>query len=99
MTVKLDQQHTTVEIQTTRGLKQGCVLAPLLFNLYTTELGKSLEGSGQLTPKRGLPRIQVLQYKDDLVILDHTRVGLQRTLDALNQYNQKNAPRPQPYLG
>ena len=31
----------------------------------------------------------MLQYVDDLVILDNTEVGLQKALDALNTYNQK----------
>ena len=79
----------TSEIKTTSGLKQGCVLAPILFNLYMADLGKALTGASLAPPKIGQTHLQILQYADNLVLIDHTK-GLQRALAALHQYNLKN---------
>jgi len=33
----------TEKFQTRRGIRQGCVLSPLLFNLYIANLGRELK--------------------------------------------------------
>ena len=41
-------------------------------------------------PKIGPTKIFLTQYADDLVLLDYTKIGLQKGLEALNAYNVKN---------
>ena len=70
------------------GLKQGCNLSPLLFNLFVndllTEVNKSFPDSPQLN---GMP-INALMYADDLVLISETEEGLQGLLDILYQFTE-----------
>lgn len=88
--VKLSCESATEKIATDRGLEQGCVLAPMLFNVYTTDMGKALQGASLATPRIGHIKIQLMQYADDLVLLDYTKIGLQKALTTLSTYNTKH---------
>lgn len=46
------------EGRVTRGLPQGSILSPMLYNIYTSDLGKGLDRS----------KIKILQYADDIVV-------------------------------
>ena len=55
-------------MQIGRGVKQGCCLSPILFNLYSECLTKeALDGLGDLSI--GGQIIQTVKYADDLVLV------------------------------
>ena len=60
-----------------RGVRQGAVTLPLLFNLIPEKLTKRLNRHGTGLKIQGLPRINCLLYADDLVLLAATRHNLQ----------------------
>ena len=68
----------TDPITSSTGLKQGCVLSPLLFNLYVNDLPFFLNETQYLT--------NVLMYADDLVLMSTSKAGLQRCLEDLQTY-------------
>ena len=69
------------------GLKQGCPLSPLLFNLYINDIAKYLNQNCK-EPNIKLQGIEITHflYADDLVIISPTKKGLQEKLDNLSQF-------------
>ncbi|XP_076398152.1 uncharacterized protein LOC143266618 [Megachile rotundata] len=47
-----------IEMKLKKGLPQGSVLSPLLYNLYTRDIGEGLREAG----------VRILQYADDIVV-------------------------------
>jgi len=65
--VRLNRGETR-SVKTGRGVRQGCCLSPILFNLYSEYLTKEdLEGLGDF--KIGGQIIHTVKYADDLVLL------------------------------
>jgi len=65
--VRLNRGETR-SVKIGRGVRQGCCLSPILFNLYSECLTKeALEGLGVF--KVGGQIIQTVKYADDLVLL------------------------------
>ena len=72
----------------TRGVKQGCVLSPLLFALYLSGLGKALHSMKEGINFEGLI-ISALMFADDLVLISRTRIrGMNRLLHAVHRFCQ-----------
>jgi Fe-S cluster assembly iron-binding protein IscA len=79
--VRLNRGETrSVKIE--RGVRQGCCLSQILFNLYSECLSKeALEGCGDF--KIGGRIIRTVKYADDLVLLAKEERGLQDMIDKL----------------
>lgn len=75
---------------TTSGLKQGCVLAPTLFNLFMANLSVLLNECNSHAPKLGGCQLSNLLYADDLVLISRTPICLLRLLDITSQYSETN---------
>lgn len=81
-----DGGNLSSEIKIHNGLKQGCVLAPCLFNIYLADLYSNLKTINGIPPKLAEDHIHYLQYADDIVVLSHTPIGLQRIINQLTNY-------------
>jgi hypothetical protein len=67
-----------------RGVRKGCYLSPILFNLYNECLTKeALEGSGDFII--GGQIIHIVKYADDLVLLANEETVLQDMIDKLTE--------------
>ena len=77
-------------IQTQRGVRQGCLLAPFLFNFYVNCLITNLKNIDVHAPKLDAEKkLPILMYADDAVLLSVSRVGLNRALLSFTNQCQK----------
>ncbi|WP_143558637.1 RNA-directed DNA polymerase, partial [Solemya velum gill symbiont] len=71
------------------GLKQGCLLSPLLFNLYINDLITKLNCLCVGIDLVG-EKVCALLYADDLVLMAETATDLQLLLDTLYTWTMSN---------
>ena len=76
--------------KTNRGVRQGCVLSPLLFILFLSDLQDVLDSSKDNVKVSKDTEISCLMWADDILILSETEEGLQHKLNALAEYSKKN---------
>ena len=89
-TVKLSNGLTNVFVAN-QGVTQGCILSPLLFNIFLADLPDYLNTSEcrPLQMDDSTP-IDCNIWEDDIVILSETEEGLQCMLDNLTLYALEN---------
>ena len=70
-----------------RGERQGCVLSPSLFNLYTEHIFRQIDELPGV--KIGGRNIDNLRYADDTVLLAETEEDLQKIVDQVKKRERK----------
>ena len=70
--------------QVETGLKQGCILSPLLFNGFVNDLVEELNALECGIKFNDLSMLSVLLHADDIVILSDDDIRLQTMLNSLN---------------
>ena len=83
--IKIDNRIMN-PITSNLGLKQGCPLSPLLFNLYINNITQHLQPTDEDDIKLQQEKITHFMYADDLVIVSSTSNGLQDKLDKLSKF-------------
>ena len=78
----------TLPFKTSKGVRQGCVLSPRLFNLFINDIPEIFDE--QCDPvKLGTINLQCLLYADDIVVFSETKNGLQRCMKKIEAYTEK----------
>ena len=85
--IKYESGHLDA-ISSNMGLKQGCPLSPMLFNLYIDDIAKIFdEHCEPITLQE--QKISHFLYADDLVIISRSGEGLQNAIDKLYDFAER----------
>ena len=71
------------------GLKQGCSLSPMLFNLYINDLALKVDALSK-GEEIDDTRVSVLMYADDIVLMAESEADLQAILDTIGAWCNYN---------
>lgn len=80
---------TTEEVIILQGVRQGCILSPLIFNLYSKKIfNKALDGI-EAGIQLNKARINNIRYVDDTIILADYITGLQPLMNQIAHHSHK----------
>ena len=93
-TIKLSSTNTPW-IDLTAGVKQGCILSPILFNLFLNPLTDTIDALQQGIPIYNHENeicnwLSTLLNADDLALISSSRHGLELQLEALYQWARQH---------
>lgn len=86
----LSAGNTTQNIVVNKGVKQGCVLAPTLFNLFIHDLAPQLLKLDVHSPRIGTHTVLILLHADDMVLILRRQLGLKCLVLSCSQYLTEN---------
>ena len=87
--VKINQNTITDIFSCNKGIRQGDGLSPVLFSLFMNDLPEYFRANKCPGVMLGSQPLHCLMYADDLLVLSHSREGLQQSLDVIHKYTQE----------
>ena len=81
------EDGTTDFFKFTKGVRQGCPLSPILFNMYVDDIFEMVNTGNDtdIFLEEG-KKVNALMYADDLILLSDTKEGLQKQIDKMGFY-------------
>ena len=78
------------EISLSQGVRQGSILSPHLYNLYTEELLRELQSSSKSGTSLYGHYTGIVMYADDIILMSTTLAGLQKLVNSCVTVSNKN---------
>ena len=77
-----------------RGVRQGCILSPPIFSMYTETIMRKVEADGELTSFNAVKmhgkEVKELRYADDTVLFAQKPEGLRRLLQSAKTHSESS---------
>ena len=77
-----------------RGVRQGCILSPPIFSMYTETIKRKVEADGELTSFNAVKmhgkEVKELRYADDTVLFAQKPEGLRRLLQSVKTHSESS---------
>ena len=73
------------EIKVDKGVRQGCIMSPLLFNIFMADLPDKFSKNDNVSLDDS-QKIKCIIWADDILLLSETENGLTNMLECLNHY-------------
>ena len=80
-----DLQSEKIEIK--RGVRQGCIMSPTLFNRYTEDIFRDAKEKGGI--RINGRNVNCLRYADDTTLIANNMEALNRLLEIVNENGEK----------
>ena len=82
--VKYENNYTQ-EVPTQRGVRQGCILSPILLNIYSEEIFNQISEITNIGIQVNGRSINNIRYADDTVLIVEREQDLQTLQDKVNE--------------
>ena len=77
-----------------RGVRQGCILSPSIFSMYTETIMRKVEADGELTSFNAIKihgkGVKELRYADDTVLFAQKPEGLRKLLQSVKPHSESS---------
>ena len=83
--VKINNK-TTEYFPFTKGVRQGCPLSPILFNIYVNEIFNRVNETNDSNIFLEGTKVNALMYADDVILLSESEEGLQTLINKVNVF-------------
>ena len=91
-TVRIDGEISN-RFDIIQGVRQGCILSPYLFNLYTEHIIRNVRDAAEKEQydafEIGGYKIPEIRYADDTVLLSTSKSGLEKLIRSIQQHSEK----------
>ena len=91
-----EEKTDTFDLHT--GVRQGCVMSPILFSFFINGLAREIKENTRGV-RVGDTQVRLLMYADDIVLLAETKRDLQKMLNTVTSYSKKWRFRVNPKKG
>lgn len=86
--LRVEGEHTDY-VKIKRGVRQGCILSPLIFNLYSERIfNEALDGMNKGILINGL-RLNNIRYADDTIVFADNLEDLQALVDKITHHSSQ----------